>query len=299
VNVFPPVSPGDTGGHRDILKTMRPIRSVVVLLLALAGAHSSAEPVSLPRTSIRHVTAKANGVSYKLYVSLPRGYESSQARYPVIYVLDADYSFAIAHNVVEHLAERDHLRWAIVVGIAYGGEPQYRVNRTRDYTPTHVLKLPEGVSHQQPYQKHSGGGPKFRDFLRRELVPLIDRSYRTSGERVLVGHSYGGLFATWMMLTESDLFSGYIAVSPSLWYDERMVFDLARSRKQASRTHRVYLSAGALENSMMGSDVQSMSALLHKTAGVAVRSEVLADETHNSIFPSAFSRGIRWVLKGR
>jgi predicted alpha/beta superfamily hydrolase len=273
-------------------------QSLCVLLVAIAATHASAEPVALPRTSIRNVTAKANGVAYKLYVSLPRGYESSDARYPVIYVLDADYSFAIAHNVVEHMAERDHLRWAIVVGIAYAGEPQYRVHRTRDYTPTHTLNIPAGVGHQQAWQKHSGGGPKFRDFLRRELVPLIDRSYRTSGERVLVGHSYGGLFATWLMLTEPDLFNGYVIVSPSLWYDERLMFSIARGAKRVPRG-RAYLSAGALENSIMGSDVKALGARLTAIGGVDVRSEVLADETHNSIFPSAFSRGIRFVLKGR
>ncbi len=167
----------------------------------------TAEPVALPRTTTLHVTAKSNGVAYKLYVSLPRDYEKSQERYPVIYTLDADYSFAVARNVVEHLADRDHLRWAIVVSIAYDGPDQYRVNRTRDYTPTHT---PDG-GYGPEYQKHSGGGPKFRQFLGDELIPLIDRTYRTTSERTLVGHSYGGLFSSWTMLT-TDLFTGYVIV---------------------------------------------------------------------------------------
>jgi uncharacterized protein len=274
---------------------------LVTILLSVAIAFSAAgAAVTLPRTSVRELKAKANGVDYRLYVSLPRDYATSKERYPVIYVLDADYSFAIAHNVVEHLADRQHLPWAIVVGIAYGGEPRYRENRTRDYTPTHTLDVGPGTEHQRPYQKHSGGGPKFRDFLRRELLPLIDRTYRTTAERVLVGHSYGGLFGAWMLLTAPDLFTGYVVVSPSLWYHERMLFALEKKTgRDVALRGRAYLSAGAMENEVMATDLKEMARRLKARGGVEVREEVLEGETHNSIFPGAFSRGIRWVLKGR
>ena len=258
------------------------------LILAFAMT-LAAEPVALPRTSTLHMKAKANGIAYKIYVSLPRDYEKSQQRYPVIYTLDADYSFAIAHNVVEHLADREHLRWAIVVSIAYDGtvpneRQQYRTNRTRDYTPRHS---PEG-GYGPEYQKVSGGGPKFRQFLGEELIPLIDRSYRTTKERTLVGHSYGGLFSSWTMLT-TNLFTGYIIVSPSLWYDDSFIFGV-----QGTPKARAYIAAGAIENPVMARDARRLAKRVpnHKV-------EILDDETHNSIFPSAFSRGIRFVMKGR
>lgn len=253
------------------------------LLLLAAGL--SAEPVTLPRTSVLHVASKANGVPYKLYVALPRDYDSSKRRYPVIYTLDADYSFAIARNVVEHLADRNHLRWAIVVSIAYDGPDRYRLNRTRDYTPHHTPKGGYGPE----YQKHSGGGPKFRQFLAEELIPLIDRTYRTTSERTLVGHSYGGLFSTWTMLT-TDLFTGYVIVSPSLWYDDSFIFGVKGSPKA-----RAYVAAGSIENPIMARDARRLGQRL----GSRARVEVLEDETHNSIFPTAFSRGIRFVMEGR
>lgn len=255
-----------------------------VLALVFAAALAT-EPVALPRTTTLHVTAKSNGVAYKLYVSLPRDYEKSQERYPVIYTLDADYSFAVARNVVEHLADREHLRWAIVVSIAYDGPDRYRVNRTRDYTPTHT---PSG-GYGPEYQKHSGGGPKFRQFLGEELIPLIDRTYRTTRERTLVGHSYGGLFSAWTMLT-TDLFTGYVIVSPSLWYDDSLLFRLKGTPKA-----RAYIAAGSIENPVMARDAKRFAARL----GPEHKVEILDDETHNSIFPSAFSRGIRFVMKGR
>jgi predicted alpha/beta superfamily hydrolase len=271
-------------------------RALGIALLVTATLFAHAEPVTLPRTTIRDLRAKANGIDYRLSISLPPGYATSKERYPVIYLLDSGYSFAIAHNVVEHLAERQHLPWAIVVGIGYGGPPQYRFHRTRDYTPTHTLKVTPGTEHQAPFQKHSGGGPKFRDFLRGELIPLIDRTYRTTSERVLAGHSYGGLFGTWMLLTAPEVFTGYIVVSPSLWYDERMLFGLVG---KGPLRGRAYLAAGAMENAVMGTDVREMAGRLRTRGGVEVRHEVLEGETHNSIFPGAFSRGIRWVLNGR
>lgn len=273
--------------------------SIRSILLPAAAAFlcstAAAEPVSLPRTSTRSVLAKANGIEYTLYVSLPRDYDASKLRYPVIVLLDAGYSFAIAHNVVEHLADRNHLPWAIIVGIAYAGPDRYRLHRTRDYTP---VASPDG-GYGPEYQKVSGGGPKFLEFLREELMPMIDRAYRTTEERILVGHSYGGLFASWTLLTSPDLFRGYIVVSPSLWYRDRWLFGVERAESKAGI--RVHLSVGGLEGNGrdMQGDLRRLSDLLRETDGIEVRHEVLEGETHNSAFPSAFSRGVRYVLKGR
>jgi predicted alpha/beta superfamily hydrolase len=81
-----------------------------------------------------------------------------------------------------------------------------------------------------------------------------------------------------------------VIVSPSLWYDDQMIFGLEGAPKA-----RAYIAAGSLENSVMAETARRFASRLpspHKL-------EILDDETHNSIFPSAFSRGIRWVMKGR
>jgi predicted alpha/beta superfamily hydrolase len=168
------------------------------------------------------------------------------------------------------------------------------MHRTRDYTPTRTLDLTGVPAHQQPYQKYTGGGTKFREFLRSELLPLIDRTYRTTPERVLVGHSYGGLFAAWTLLTTPELFSGYLSVSPSLWFDQRMVLQIRPSEKLRGRA---YFAAGAMENPVMGDDARELAARLQKNKTIEVRAEVMEGETHNSIFPAAFSRGVRWLLR--
>lgn len=270
--------------------------SLFLLTLVLAAPCLAGE-VTLPRTSTHTLVSKANGIEYELRVSLPRGYEERAGkRYPVMYVLDADYSFAIAHNVVEHLADRNDLRWTIVVGIAYSGPNRYRLNRTRDYTPTRSIEGGYGPE----YQKHSGGAVSFREFIGKELIPWVNRSWRTTGERILVGHSYGGLFASWTLITDPSLFSHYIIVSPSLWYDGQMIFELEPVKAASPR--RVYLAVGSREGSRsraMVADLVRFGGDLDGRADLVTRHEVLEDETHNSIFPSAFSRGLRFVLKGR
>lgn len=261
--------------------------------LMILPAPAPAEPVTLPRTEVRKIQSKINEIPYTLYVSLPADYESGKRRYPVVYLLDAGYSFAIAHNMVEHLVERRHLDPLILVAIAYDGPAQYRLNRTRDYTPTRTLE--EGYGPE--YQRHSGGGPKFLRFITEELIPFVEKNYRASPRRAIVGHSYGGLFGAWLMLRSSGIFDGYILVSPSLWYDDRLLLGLDAKEPQGGRA---YLAVGASEDPDMARDLGKFVVQLKKqNPQLRVRNEILQGETHNSVFPSALSRGIRWVFEGR
>lgn len=278
---------------------MRMLPPAALTLVFVAGPVPQYPPVTLPDTQQRSLKSGVNGVSYKLYVSLPAAYDGSAERYPVVYLLDADYSFAITRNIVEHLSERGQLPAAIIVGIAYDGPPQYRLNRTRDYTPSHV---PAGGEHQAV----SGGGPLFHRFIAEELIPFIAREYRAAAPRVLVGHSYGGLFAAWVALRDPKLFDGYVVVSPSLWYDDHLMFSEERRLAAASRDlpARIYLAVGSREingQRDMVADLRRFAAVLGQRnyPGLRLRWSVEDDETHNSIFPSALSDGLRFVLQGR
>lgn len=272
---------------------MRPILVCAALLWTSLAA---AEPVGLPNTERLELTSKTNGVDYALYVSFPPGYPEKGKRYPVVYLLDAHYSFAIARNITEHLTERNDLPPLILVGIAYGGPDRYRVNRTRDYTPRHS---PTG-GYGAEYQKHSGGGPKFLAFIETELIPFIDARYPTAGERGLVGHSYGALFSTWVLLTRPGLFDVQIIVSPSLWYHDEWIFGVERELEKGTLPGRAYFAVGAMENRVMSRTLVRMAeALRARHPSVKVRHEIFEGETHNSVFPTALSRGLRWGFGGR
>jgi predicted alpha/beta superfamily hydrolase len=280
------------------------MRSIaIVLSLSMTTAAMAADAFVLDRVEQHSLVSHENGVAYKLYVALPESYAAGGKRYPVVYLLDADYSFLIARNIGDHLAQRGDLSEVIFVGIAYGGPPQYRIHRTRDYTPTFVPTDGYGPD----VQKFSGGGPKFRAFIEKELIPFIDGQYRTiAGDRCLVGHSYGGLFAAWTLISDPPLFRRYVIVSPSLWYDDRWMFSVLNrfARTHDSLDARVYMAVGSREGGtdrrMVGDLQEFLSALRkRKFRGLVVGGSVLDDETHNSLFPRALSNGLRFVFEGR
>ena len=266
--------------------------------------------VELPRTQTITLESKQTGETYEILVALPRDHGSRAEPFPVIYTLDAAYSFAIARNVVEHLSDRGGLPPAIVVGIGYPGGIEgegwlrrYRLQRTRDYTP---VKSAEGYGGS--VQDVSGGGEKFAAFLEKELVPLIDSRFRTAhGDRAVIGHSYGGLFASWVMIAHPGLFTRAVIVSPSLWYDDRYLFRLEKERRPKTDRRlpaNVFFAVGSREATKdrdMVADLKSFARQLTdaKYEGLRVRTRVFEDETHDSIFPAAMSRGLRDVFDQR
>lgn len=69
----------------------------------------------------------------------------------------------------------------------------------------------------------SGQADRFLDFLEKELIPHIDRNYRTYPHRIIAGWSFGGLLATHALIHRPEIFDAYLAISPSLWWDEELL----------------------------------------------------------------------------
>jgi len=127
-------------------------------------------------------------------------------RYPVIYLLDATVHFHAATGILSLLTQWD-VPPSILVGIDTSPD------RIRDLTPTHV------PLHRGHTSETSGGAPDFARFIQTELQPYIDSRYPTETIRTIIGHSTGGLFATYVYLHHPELFDTYLAIEPSLWWD--------------------------------------------------------------------------------
>lgn len=145
------------------------------------------------------------------YVYTPVGYNTSQDKYPVLYVLDGDASFFFSLAIANFLSNNGRIPKTIVIGIP-------NINRMRDFTPS--------VNEQTP---HSGGGDKFLEFLEDELIPYIDQHYRTHPFRTLYGHSLCGMFSIYTLFTKPNMFKAHIAVSPYLIYDDEYVIKQVES----------------------------------------------------------------------
>ena len=280
----------------------------VVIILSLTPFAAAAKPYAVPSTEVIALRSKHTGAAYQLFVALPSDYRTSKQTYPVVYMLDADYSFALVRNVVQHFVEREDLPPMILVAIAYPGAAAdravYRMNRTRDYTPAYA---PDG-GYGAEYQKVSGGGPKFRAFIATELMPLIERRYRAdANDRTIIGHSYGGLFGTYVLFTQPDLFNRYILISPSLWYSNRIALTMEESaaRSGIKPDARVFFAVGSLENQPAANRpmVDDLTELVTKMKSrsnprLTVRHRIYDGETHNSVFPGAVTRGLLTVFEG-
>lgn len=279
----------------------------VTVALSAAGAGSSLAqaPFVLPETEIHPLPAAQNGIDYELYVKVPEACRTQAGGCPVVYLLDAEYSFALAANITEHLADRSRIPHLIVVSIAYPDKTDqaYRSNRSRDYTP--VFDPDDGYGER--FQGESGGAPAFLDVLEDEIVPYVEASFPAAPRpRTLVGHSYGGLFSVYALLTKPDLFDQIVSVSPSLWYHDGWIFDheAQQGPGEAGQRNRAYLGVGSFEEqpengrTMVG-DLERFGERLDAwpDARIEYEVEVLDGETHASVFPRALSTGLRKLFQ--
>lgn len=147
----------------------------------------------------------------------------------------------------------------------------------------------------------SGGGPEFAEFIRSELIPFVDKNYRTiEGDRMISGHSFGGLFAGYAMLKHPDLFKRYLIVGPSFWFDNSVIFkyELEYVTNHTDLPFRVHISAGERETDRMKSDVLKLAETLRARnyPNLSIESHIFEDESHWSLFPIAFTKGIRYLF---
>jgi predicted alpha/beta superfamily hydrolase len=254
------------------------------------------------QTVVHYLDSSTTFGHYNIYVAVPRGYESSGEDYPVVVLQDGDYSFPIAQSIAMHMADRDGLPRVIVVGIAYRGGMDdlsvYRLNRTRDFTPT---KSSEG-GYGPEFQQVSGGAERYVTFLRDELRPFIELNYRTkSRDWTYVGHSYGGLLGSYILLNHGQMFQRYLLVSPSLWYDNEIMLREANQKAGSLRNTyvTVFMAVGADENPRMETTLKQFASILRQGAegGVTVDAKVFEDENHDTVFPGALARGLRVLFQ--
>jgi len=180
--------------------TIARVLAVVVSLMACVAGAAAQAPLTLGETFA--VESKVMAEQRRVIVWTPAHYAEGTQAYPVLYVTDADRQFGHTVTTVEFLSRNGRMPPMIVVGI-------FNTDRTRDLTPykdtDDDTQLPT-----------AGGGDRFLRFMETELVPWVERQYRTQAFRAFAGHSFGGLFAMHALATRPNLFNAVVAVSPTL-----------------------------------------------------------------------------------
>ena len=249
---------------------------LTAVLLALAAQGDSGAPLEIGRTY--HLQSRILGETRVIDVSLPSGYVTdSNQRYPVIVVLDGEFEHPLAAAIARFYAASAQVPALIVVGVR-------NVDRTRDMTTPSVAGFTA-----PPELTKVGGAEGFLAFLGDELLPFVDRSYRTTPLRVLVGHSLGGLVAAYALGKRPELFTGYILMEPSLWWNlgaerAQAKATLAQPVARHARVMLVNVESWGLDTTQWGSTKPM------------VREIAITGDTHTSMAAAGMLQGLRTMF---
>jgi len=299
-------------------------------------------------------TSNVNGISYTLFVALPLA-PPPKAGYPVVYVLDGEDNFGSATDAARGDVD------VVVVGILYpiddadfiaktlntpkraSGdvslpeiEQAISIRRTFDLTPPPseasigaekaIIKA-EKIPRSRDIK--TGGVDAFLKVIETEIKPKIHALVKVdAGDEALYGHSLGGLAVLRALFTEPTAFRTFIAASPSIWWDDKVVLkgeaDFTKKVLVGAVAPRVLITVGGLEQHTpavllpgMGLKQEEVDARVKKhrmvdnavelgqrlsalkgAPGYEVNTVVFADETHDSVEQAAVSRAVYFAAKG-
>jgi hypothetical protein len=269
---------------------------VCVLIVALAACASAPEPAppSAPATKPivigeqRIVKSTALGDERELNIWLPPSYAASERRYPVVYLIDGALDQDFHH--IAGLAQYGALSWAFEEVIVVGVETKDRRAELtwRSTDPAENRDFPT-----------NGNSAAFRKFLVDEAKPLIEKNYRTSGDDALMGESLAGLFIVETFLKHPTVADGYIAISPSLWWDfgslgkeaKKILDDFPKGERE------IYLAI-ADEGGAMREGVLAVASALkkEKPKGVAWTFSDRRDLAHATIYHREALEALIWAF---
>jgi predicted alpha/beta superfamily hydrolase len=266
--------------------------------------------VTLPDTEVRLLKSSLVHDTYRLLVALPINYAISDKTYPVVYLTYGNLLIPVLWFIAQSLSVDWELPRLIVVGIGYDTDKPIELARIRerDFLPTSVTS-PEKLQRQRLIP--AGPGNKFLRFIREELKPFINANYRTNpDDSTYVGHSHGGLFGLYALFHHPDTFNRYVIGSPSIHHDNEVILTYERhyAANHDDLPARVFMSVGEreeLDDPLINASFQFVTNVkkLAKTLqernypSLQLTTHVFEDETHASVMPVTFSRGLRVVFE--
>lgn len=254
------------------------------ILLLLSVSHAALSQSTAKKPFVMGVIEEiySNELKEKRYLNiyLPEGYSpDSAALYPVIYLLDgsADEDFIHVAGLVQfyNFPWIDVLPKSIVVGIA-------NRDRKRDFT------YPTTIEKDKKDFPTTGGSSQFISFLEKELQPYIQKNYKTSTSKMLIGQSLGGLLATEILFKKPSMFDQYIIVSPSLWWDKESLLKLFPVAP--TQPTKVIIAVGK-EGRIMERDAKKLYQFLKNqdSAHLKVDFDYLKNKNHATIYHQALA----------
>ncbi|MFX3635388.1 MAG: alpha/beta hydrolase [Candidatus Pristimantibacillus sp.] len=245
-------------------------------------------------------------LEYRIMIAIPKDAPPENG-YPIIYALDGDAVFQTLSEAARLQTRKPHgYDPAVIVGIGYPSKEPFDMNRRcYDFTmPAQAENLPVRPNGQE-WPEH-GGADAFLDFIESELKLEIAQDYPIDSSRQSIfGHSLGGLFVLHALFTRPQMFQSYVAGSPSIWWNNRMVLQEIDNFEsfllQEANKPRLMLTIGEEELVDMVRDTEQLAESLKPLVEQGFYSELVkfSEEGHVSVLPAAISRTVKFALKRR
>jgi predicted alpha/beta superfamily hydrolase len=254
--------------------------AAVLPLLALASL-ATADEISIGQRF--ELESKQMGELRSVLVHTPPNYSLTKDAYPLLVVLDGNDHFAHVSAGVDFLSADERIPKMIVIGVP-------NTVRERDLVPPKVGASPPA----------NGGADKFLAFIAEELIPDIERRYRTRPYRVLAGHSNGGLFTIYTLTSRPELFNGYLPISPAFNNQDGLAqrVEALFAANKALRADLFMTLANERGQNLGGA--YEMSGLFQEKSSREFRWEFrrYPEETHGSIAMRSVYDGLQAIFNG-
>jgi len=259
-------------------------------LFLLHGAQATAAEKAAPLVigDTFTIDSKILGETRRINVYPPPGYSASgTARVPVLYMPDGGLAEDFLHvaGLVQVSVGNGTMRPFLLVGIE-------NTERRRDLTS------PTSNEEDKKIAPRVGGSEAFRRFLRDELMPRVRGRYRTTEEAAIVGESLAGLFVVETFLLEPGLFDTYIAIDPSLWWNDQKLVNTAAGRLHSRPDLEKSLYFVSSEEKENAEIMQRFAEILGKNTPSRTRwhYEKMPEEKHSTIYHPAALKAFRAVF---
>ncbi|MFC2157077.1 alpha/beta hydrolase [Acidobacteriota bacterium] len=227
------------------------------------------------------INSKILNQEREVYIALPESYGTSSNRYPILFTLyNGEAGFTHSSSVISHLYDTQKAPEMILISVSVDG--------MRDLTPTQTPS----------YGPTSGGADHFIRFFKEELVPLVEKNYRTTPHRIFWSHSIGGTLGIYAFLSESELFFAVLTSSPFFLYDRGDRFLLKNTKqllKKRSDSQKNYLYIIIGDEPELKQQLDEFERLLKNInpPGLEWDYTQMKSETHQSIQSKSLGEGLK------
>ena len=270
---------------------MRNILVIFTLLFSISAfAQVDTNLIEIKKYSI---DSKNLETERNYWICLPINYDST-LRYPVMYVLDAEWRFSITNSLEKELSSYGKIPAHIVVGITH---PSRRLDMSFSTSKVKYTGEADTISFNS---RNSGDGLKFFKFIEEELMTEVNRNFSTSGLNVLIGHSLGGYYCSYILPYQKS-FKSLQIYDPSIWYSEGEAIQQIENNTSKKSDCIVFISSSSnFENqfSYHHKKIKQLTKSINRYKNIKYEYKSYKDESHNSMYLHSFLDGMSMLYDG-